>query len=58
MDRGLGGLGNWTIFMDVVCLSSLLFLIQIEIIKAKENHINISHEKYKYIDSCLEISDG
>ena len=44
--------------MDVLCVSSLLFLIQIEIIKTKENHINISHEKYKYIDSCLEISDG
>ena len=36
----------------------LLFFIDIEIIKANENHINISHEKYKYIDSCFEASNG
>ena len=36
----------------------LLFFIEIEIIKAYENHINISHKKYKYIDSCFEASSG
>ena len=36
----------------------LLFFIEIEIIKANENHINISHEKYKYIDSYFEASHG
>ena len=36
----------------------LLFFIEIEIIKAYENHINISHEEYKYIDSCFEASSG
>ena len=37
---------------------SYCFFIEIEIKKANENHINISHEKYKYIDSCFEASDG
>ena len=36
----------------------LLFFIKIKIVKATANHINITHEKYKYIDSCFEASDG
>ena len=35
----------------------VFFFIKIEIKKANENHINISHENYKYIDSCFEASD-
>ena len=32
----------------------LLFFIEIEIIKANENHINISHEKYNSV--CFHIA--
>ena len=39
-------------------INFLLFFIEIEIIKANENHINILHEKHKYIDSCFEASEG
>ena len=31
----------------------IVFFIEIEIKKANENHINISHENYKYIDSIV-----
>ena len=36
---------------------SYCFFIDIEIKKANEDHINISHENYKYIDSSFEASD-
>ena len=39
-------------------IDRLLFFVKIETIKAKKNHINISHEKDKYKDSCFEESDG
>ena len=29
MDKGVGGLKNWAIFMGVICVSSLLILIEI-----------------------------
>ena len=40
------------------CWFPIVFLIEIEIKKANENHVKISHENYKYIDSCFEASDG
>ena len=36
----------------------IAFFIEIEIKKANENHINISHKIYKYINSCFEASGG
>ena len=27
MDRGVGGLENWTIFMDAICVSSLMVYV-------------------------------
>ena len=43
-----------------MCSIDLLwvFLIEIEITKVNKNHINISHKKYNYIDSCFDASDG
>ena len=35
----------------------IVIFIEMEIIKGKENNINISHEKYKYIVSCFEAGD-
>ena len=37
---------------------SFVFFIEIDIIKANENHINISHENCKYVDGCFEANDG
>ena len=36
----------------------LLFFIENKVQKVNENHINIAHENYKYIDSCFETSHG
>ena len=36
----------------------LSFFIETKIIKPNENHNNILHEKYKYIDICFAASDG
>ena len=35
----------------------LFFFIEIDIIKANENHINISHENCKYVDSYFEANN-
>ena len=35
----------------------IVFFIEMEIVKAKENNINISHEKYKYIVRFFEAGD-
>ena len=37
MDKGVGGLKNWAIFMDILCISSL-FLIAIYSPKNDKKH--------------------
>ena len=40
-----------------VILICYCFFIKIEVMKANENRINISHEKCRYLESCLEARD-
>ena len=56
-DKGMEDLENSTIFMDVMCVSSLMYVFSLNYRQVVELHEANTYEKKMLVERCPQLSD-